>query len=278
MNKKNSLQKPLIFDIVRGSFVDGPGIRTVVFFKGCPLRCRWCQNPESQSPEAETLFYPERCIKCGNCKKKGGECYSLVRQTAGSFYPSRELARIILRDEVFYQTSSGGVTFSGGEPLLFIDYIQEVARILRPKKIHITVETCGYFDYDKLMEKLLPLIDLFLFDIKLMDPVKHKRHTGKSNNVIIRNFKELVKTGADVLPRVPLIPGFTAEEENLSRIADFFSRLKIETYSLLPYNPSGLEKWKRLGKEPPQDVSPKPMSREEEQMWIDFFSGPVTSP
>lgn len=268
MIKENSIRKPLIFDIVRGSFVDGPGIRTVVFFKGCPLRCRWCQNPESQSPEAETLLYPERCIECGNCKKEGGECNLLVRQTAGSYYPPRELARMLLRDRVFYETSLGGVTFSGGEPLMFIDYISEVARILRPKKIHMAVETCGYFDYDRFAEKLLPFIDLFLFDIKLMDPVKHKKYTGKSNDVITRNFAELVKTGAHVLPRVPLIPGFTAEEKNLSQIADFFSRQKIKTYSLLSYNPSGLEKWQRLGKKPPQDVSPKPMTREEEQRWI----------
>lgn len=272
-----SPKMPLIFDIARGSFVDGPGIRTVVFFKGCPLRCLWCQNPESQLLEAETLFYPERCIKCGNCKTGDGECNSLARRTAGRYYPPRELAQIILRDKVFYETSSGGVTFSGGEPLLFIDYIYEVVKVMEEEKIHISVETCGYFDYRRFKKKLLPLIDLFLFDIKIMDPLKHKEYTGKSNEIIIRNFKKLLEAGVEVLPRVPLIPGFTATEENLSRIARFFSRHNIKEYTILPYNPSGLDKWGRLGKEPPGNVPLKPMTMEEEQKWVKFFKEEISS-
>jgi pyruvate formate lyase activating enzyme len=274
MNGNSSQTAPLIFDIARGSFADGPGIRTVVFFKGCPLRCRWCQNPESQSPRAEILHYPERCIKCGNCKR-GEECNALARQTAGTSYPAHELAQLILRDKVFYETSPGGVTFSGGEPLLFIDYISEVAGILKAEKIHIAVETCGYFDYGRLEKKLLPLIDLFLFDIKIMDPAKHKEYTGKSNSLIIRNFKKLLNTGAEVLPRVPLIPGFTLSRENLSQIAGFIARQRITTYALLPYNPSGIAKWARLGKKIPAGLSAKPMTRQEEGEWIEFFKQQV---
>jgi pyruvate formate lyase activating enzyme len=266
--KMGSAKTPLIFDIARGSFVDGPGIRTVVFLKGCPLRCAWCQNPESQLPEAETFFYPERCIKCGNCATG---CNSLARQIAGEYYPPRKLAQLILRDKVFYETSSGGVTFSGGEPFLFIDYIHEVAAILKQEEIHIAVETCGYFDFQKFQKTLLPFIDLFLYDIKLIDPVKHKAYTGKSNEIILQNLEKLLETGVRLIARVPLIPGFTAAEENLSQIADFLKKQGIETYSLLPYNPSGMKKWERLGKKPPENVSQKPMPLEEEKKWIQFF-------
>ena len=260
--------RPLVFDIARGSFVDGPGIRTVVFLKGCPLRCLWCQNPESHRPEAEMLFYAERCIKCGNCETG---CNSLARQTAGQYYPPEKMARLILRDREFYRTSSGGVTFSGGEPLLYIDYIHEVSKILEQENIHIAVETCGYFDYRKFEKTLLPLIDLFLYDIKLTDPRKHKKYTGKSNEIILRNFKKLREAGAEVIPRIPLIPGYTATEENLSQIAAFFAEQKVETYVFLPYNPSGIKKWERLGKKPPENLSPAPLTLEKEKEWIDYF-------
>jgi pyruvate formate lyase activating enzyme len=269
--KTNKLE-PLVFDIARGSFVDGPGIRTVVFMKGCPLRCRWCQNPESQKPGKETLFYPENCIGCGQCETGGDEaCNSLAKRVAGQYYPPKKLAQLVTRDRVFYQTSSGGVTFSGGEPLLFIDYIHEVAQLLHEEEIHIAVETCGYFDFEKIEDTLLPLIDLFLFDIKIMDPVKHEEYTGKSNEVILRNFEKLAAAGVNMTARIPLVPGFTAVEENLSQIAAYFLRRKVAGYALLPYNPSGLKKWERLGKQPPENVSPKPMTVEEETKWMQFF-------
>ncbi len=259
----------MVFDIARGSFADGPGIRTVVFLKGCPMRCPWCQNPESHTPEAEMFFYPENCIKCCNCKTG---CNSLARQTVGRYYPTEKLAKLILRDKMFYRASNGGVTFSGGEPLLYIDYIHETARILKKENIHIAVETCGYFDFHRFREKLLDVIDLLFYDIKLMDPVKHETATGKSNQLILRNFKKLLETGIKVVPRIPLIPGYTATEENLSRVAEFFNRHKIEVFSFLSYNPSGIGKWERLGKKPSTDISPKPMTREEEQKWITFFN------
>jgi pyruvate formate lyase activating enzyme len=272
------MKTPLVFDIARGSFADGPGIRTVVFLKGCPLRCPWCQNPESYIPEAETFFYPENCIKCGNCETG---CSSLARQTVGQYYPAEKLAKLILRDKTFYRASGGGVTFSGGEPLLYIDYVHEAARILKKENIHIAVETCGYFDFDRFKEKLLTFIDLLFYDIKLMDPEKHKMVTGKSNELILRNFKKLLGTGVKVVPRIPLIPGYTATEENLSRAAEFFNGQKIEASAFLSYNPSGIDKWERLGKKPPGNISPKPMTREEEQKWITFFNqsrGPKNKP
>ncbi len=261
---------PLVFDIARGSAVDGPGLRTVVFFKGCPLRCRWCQNPESQQVESETLFYPERCIKCGNCTT-GKDCDTLARRTVGQYYPPWKLAQLILRDRIFYQTSSGGVTFSGGESLLFIDYLCEVAVILKKEEIHMAVETCGYFDFPGFASKLLPLIDLYLFNIKLMDPGRHEQCTRKSNEIILQNFEKLAAAGANLMPRIPLVPGYTATQENLAAIADFFVKHRIEDYRFLPYNPSGLEKWQHLGKEPPQDLSARPLVLAEEQAWVRFF-------
>ena len=259
---------PLIFDVGRGSFVDGPGIRTVIFFKGCPLRCPWCQNPESQQPEAETRFDPKKCIGCGNCDTG---CNSLARQKVGEYYSPRKLARIILRDKIFYRTSLGGVTFSGGEPLMFIDYLYEVAALLAPEKIHMAVETCGYFDYEKLETGLLPLLNLFLYDIKIMDPAVHERCTGKSNRPITRNLIRLLESGVEVEVRVPLIPGYTATEENLSAAAGFFLEHGIKNYSFLSYNPSGLEKWEYLGKKPPGNLPAKPMTFEEEQRWGRYF-------
>lgn len=261
--------KPLVFDIARASGVDGPGIRTVIFLKGCPLRCEWCQNPEAQESAAENLFYAENCIKCGYCDQG---CYSLARQTAGQYYAPPELARLILRDKIFYQVSSGGVTFSGGEPLMFVEYLYETAQILKQENIHIAVETCGYFNFQSVEKTLLPLIDLFLFDIKLMDPIRHQIVTGKSNDLIIRNFKRLCDSGIKVIPRVPLIPGYTASQENLSQIAAFFVEQGVADYAFLPYNPSGIAKWGRMGKQPPANLSPIPMPLEEEQKWIAFFN------
>lgn len=263
------MKTPLVFDIARGSFVDGPGIRTVVFLKGCPLRCFWCQNPESQSSNIETSYYPEYCIHCGNCNKG---CDSLARRIIGKYYPPDELSEIIMRDEVFYETSEGGVTFSGGEPLMFVDYLWEVSHIIKKKDVHIAIETCGYFDFEIFEERLLPFIDLILYDIKIMDPVKHKKFTGKSNESIIRNFKELQEKNVTVIPRIPLIPDYTATEENLSQIAEFFRQLDICDYQFLTYNPSWIEKRKRLGKIVHKKITRKPMILREEMKWADFFS------
>jgi pyruvate formate lyase activating enzyme len=262
------MKMPLVFDIARGSYEDGPGIRTVVFFKGCPLKCVWCQNPESQRAEAEELFYAERCIKCGRC---ADGCHSLARRKAGDFYEPGKLARLILRDKIFYETSSGGVTFSGGEPLMYIDYILQVSKRLKEDKIHIAVETSGYFDFEKLEKGLLPLIDLFLFDIKILDPVKHLEFTGKDNRRILRNLEKLLKNGSTVMPRIPLVPGYTATKENLSGIAELLKNHELTEYELLTYNPSGLDKWERLGKEKPVGVPESPMTMEEENKWRTFF-------
>ncbi len=260
--------KPLIFDIARASFEDGPGLRTVVFLKGCPLRCVWCQNPESQSPEAEMMFDAKKCIDCGNCRTG---CHTLARRTLGEYYSPEHLARIILRDRIFYRSSSGGVTFSGGEPLMHIDYIYETAEILKRENLHITVETSGFFNFNQLAEALLPKVDLFLFDIKIMDPDRHRDATGHSNETILKNFDRLRKSGAAILPRIPLIPGFTMDENNLVQISRFLALRQITRYSLLPYNPSGIGKWPKLRKKPPPGLPENPLSKTDEQWCKKFF-------
>jgi pyruvate formate lyase activating enzyme len=195
----------------------------------------------------------------------------MARRIAGKYYSPVEISGIVLRDKLFYETSEGGVTFSGGEPLLFMDYLKDILEILKKEDVHITVETCGNFDFQKFEKKLLPLVDLILYDIKMMDPIKHKEYTGKSNETIIRNFKELLNKDVEILPRIPLVPEYTATKENLSQIARFFKQLNIKEYGFLAYNPSGKEKWVRLGKSAPENLSEKPMILKEEEGWIKFF-------
>ncbi len=138
---------PLIFDIARGSFVDGPGVRTTVFFKGCPLSCPWCHNPESQSYTSQTLYFQELCIQCKNCET-GKPCFTRARQTVGKKLSPEQLSDVILKDCHYYKTSGGGVTFSGGEALGFTRYLSRVLPILKKRDVHIAVQTCGYFDFD----------------------------------------------------------------------------------------------------------------------------------
>ena len=261
---------PYIFDIVKASFADGPGMRTVVFLKGCPLSCLWCQNPESRSPEREVFFSPEKCIQCGNCKQ-GKDCFTRARQVIGKRYNADELVRIILQDKAYYLSSSGGVTFSGGEPSLFMDYLHEVFLLLKKVDIHITFQTCGYFHYHEFAEKLLPFINLIHFDIKLMDAIQHIKYTGVSNERILQNFRRLTGNNIPVIPRVTLVPEITATKKNLTSIAEFLGQSGIDTCEFLMYNPSGIDKLVRLGKTIPGGIPPAPLPADEETSWINFF-------
>lgn len=267
-------QQPLIFDIARGSTVDGPGLRTIVFIKGCPLRCIWCHNPESQSLSQEIFSYPERCNQCGNCLSACQEqaidlstkeiivrdnctacgacvdmCDTLALQRVGRYYEPDELVELLLRDRTFYDVSGGGVTFSGGEPLAWMHYLSPILRQLKNEGVHITIETCGYFEYELFKKEILPNTDLIYFDIKLVDTKEHERYTGKGNELILSNFEMLLtEQDISIIPRIPLIPGITATTHNLALIAKLFHSLGISDYRLLSYNPFGLDKWRRLGK------------------------------
>jgi pyruvate formate lyase activating enzyme len=281
---------PLIFDIRRFALDDGPGIRSTVFFKGCPLSCVWCHNPESIAGESEIAYYPSRCINCLECRAVctesavaldplnridrdrcvacgacAGICPALAIRMVGGHIPVDDLITLLLRDRHFYDTSGGGVTFSGGEPTIHSGYLREALMKLKRVDIDTAIQTCGLFDFDRFVDGLLPFIDLIYYDIKLMDPDLHKRYTGLSNELILRNFIRLSGMArGKITPRVPLVPGITATSMNMDRVASFLRDLGYESAELLPYNPSGIEKRVLLGGQAQTGLATAPMTKGEE--------------
>lgn len=271
---------PLVLEIRGNSLDDGPGIRSVVFMKGCPLSCVWCHNPESKRPEPELLFDSSICVSCGTCadlcesgalrmKKKKlifdrskctlcflctDSCPSGALTRAGRSMTIDAIIDEVMKDKPFYETSGGGVTLSGGEPLMFMDFASELLSGLKKNGLHTLVETCGVFKFERFTELILPHVDMIYFDIKLMDASLSERYTGVKNDLILANFRALheisIKKHADfLLPRTPLIPGITDTDENLSAIAEFLSSLGIRKATLLEYNPLWHAKLNKLGRD-----------------------------
>ena len=245
--------KATIFDIERNSYVDGPGIRTTVFFKGCNLRCKWCHNPESQNPKKEILFYHSKCTGCGRCRDLTVEdenffCFNDAKEICGKEYTADEVFAEVIKDKAFYETSGGGVTFSGGECMLQTDFLLEILKKCKENGIHTAVDTAGYIPWDK-FKKILPYTDLFLYDIKSMNDEIHKEYTGVTNTLILENLAKLLKINVDVWVRIPVIPGVNDTEEEMKKIKNFFDTKgypkKIE---LLPYHAMGEHKYASLGK------------------------------
>lgn len=292
------MEIPLIYDIRFGSLDDGPGIRTTVFFKGCPLSCVWCHNPESLLTKAEIFWdarscvgchacrmacprgaskvFPEvtldreRCAACGACVE---ECPSNARRSVGKAYPIEELVQILLVDTCFYRATGGGVTFSGGEPTLHVEYLSTVLHVLRKAHIPTALQTCGVFDLETFRRHLLPSLDLVYFDLKLYDSDSHLRYTGSSNRQLLANFVSLSREmGERLIPRVPLVPGITATELNLTEIARFLRELKITSCQLLPFNPGGIEKRRLLGLPVLQGLPGSFLDRDTERRLREFFS------
>lgn len=231
------MNKGIISDIQRASFHDGDGIRTTVFFKGCPLSCAWCHNPESISFQKETLFYPEKCIGCGKCDKG---CYSGARVICGKEMTADELLKEILQDKPYYG-DNGGVTFSGGEPMAQKEFLNEIIDKCTGEKISCAIETSLiYFDTETFKK-----LDFIMADLKIWDDDLHKKYTGVSNKKIKENLEKLNELNIPIIVRTPVIPGI---EQGFDKISGFLKTLaNVEKYELLPYHPLGLKKAEALG-------------------------------
>jgi pyruvate formate lyase activating enzyme len=270
------MQTGLVFNIQKYSVQDGPGIRTTVFFKGCPLCCAWCHNPESMSAQKEMILLENRCVVCGECRSacplvdsgpvdnpaslpaRQADCLlceacvqacpTEARQTVGKSMTTTEVWTEIWKDRIFYEESGGGVTLSGGEPLLQPEFAKELLATSRKHGIHAAVDTCGFGGTDQLLS-LVPLTNLFLYDLKFMDDTLHRRYCGVSNALILQNLMALDRSGANIWIRLPLIPGLNNTEENLTATAQFVGSLRhVRQIHLLPYHQTAKRKFQRLGR------------------------------
>lgn len=256
------------------SIHDGPGIRTTVFLKGCPLNCWWCHNPESQELKEQLMLFPNRCIgckacievcpqkaikeiddmvitnikECIHCEECTKVCYAEAREMAGKTMTVDEVVAEVLKDKDFFQQSKGGVTFSGGEPLMQPSFLIALLKEMKKLNIHTTIDTCGLASKE-IIEEVSQLADLFLYDLKHMDSEKHEKYTGVPNNIILENLKLLRDLNKEVYIRIPIIPTINDSTEALEAFRDFIKTLpNVKMVNLLPYHKIGQEKYKRLGK------------------------------
>ena len=245
-----------VFDVQRFSIHDGDGIRTTVFFKGCDMRCLWCHNPESHLRRPQLMFYEENCAGCGECRRVcpnafsdrcsgRGECVAAcrhgARELSGYEAEASELAALCLRDKSYYDFSGGGVTLSGGEPLLQGEFALELLGCLKAEGIRTAVETAANVPWS-VFERLLPYIDTLFCDIKGIDPEKHRRNTGVTNDLILENAGKLKERAADLRFRMPYVPGFNDTE--VRAVSEFVGEFPLE---FMPYHEIGVSKYKRLG-------------------------------
>jgi pyruvate formate lyase activating enzyme len=267
------MQTGIVFDIKRFSIHDGPGIRTTVFLKGCPLRCAWCHNPESQRPEPQMMLRPSRCIACGACVDECPEeaihwngagpitdrtlcvacgvctdfCAGEARELVGREMDIEEVLGEIKRDLAFFDESGGGVTFSGGDPLFQADFTLALLQACKTLEIHTAFDTSGAASWETL-NRVRPFVDLFLYDLKLIENGRHRAATGSSNRVILDNLRRLSEAGESIQLRMAIIPGINDDEENIRLTAEFAAALpQIRGISLLPFHNTAQEKYGNLG-------------------------------
>ena len=259
-----------VFNVQRYSLHDGPGIRTTVFLKGCPARCLWCHNPESQAFGPEIVKVETRCADCGTCEAvcphgapppgsgvctACGECVEAcpagARELAGRETTVEEVMAEVRCDRIFFQESGGGVTFSGGEPLAQVRFLRALLEAARAHDVHTAVDTCGFGTRDELLG-LVPLVDLFLFDVKLVDDTRHRELTGLSTRPILDNLRALTRVHPAVWIRVPIVPGHTDGEADITAVAELAGELTgVQHVSLLPFHGTGAAKARRLGRPSP---------------------------
>jgi len=243
------MDKAVVFNIMHYSVHDGPGIRTTVFFKGCPLSCKWCHNPESFAIETEQAFNAKKCIQCGRCKSSAGNCPAGARESIGYEITLSELMKEINKDLLFYEQSKGGVTFSGGEPFFQAKFLLTALKACSEEYINTAVDTSGFCDTGDLL-KAAETANYFLYDLKFMDSAKHEKYCGAPNDLVLKNLESLAQIKTRLLIRIPVIPLINDDMAEMTGLFNFIKNIKnIDAVHLLPYHNIQSEKYLRLGKQ-----------------------------